>query len=300
MTHPYAGAVINYRPISDLMPIDYQSNTLSLADGGQLHYWRSGDDKPPIILLHGFQVDGRMWLRTALALQADHDLIMPDVRGHGLSSPMPDNLTEETLSDDIFALMQALNLTQKPLVIGHSMGADIATRLATKADLNGIILVDPALKNLMATMPPIGDTLPDYMEPIVKTIHSLKSLSHAERMVAGLNLLIPGSRLWQEMDYVSFVEGQSRFDVESYKRAGAMGYVVDSPEIIASIPCPIILLTAKSMMLQPDDFQQGVAVFTDNWQSGQHIHFEDSGHFIPFDQFEQFIEIIRSRIDQSI
>jgi len=71
-----------------------------------------------------------------------------------------------------------------------------------------------------------------------------------------------------------------------------MSYVVDSPDLIARITCPIMLLTAKSMMLQPDDFQKGVAIFADNWQTGQHIHFDDSGHFIPFDQFERFIEVV--------
>jgi len=172
------------------------------------------------------------------------------------------------------------------------MGADIATRLATKTDLQHVILVDPALKNFMKMMPPLGDTLPDYMQPIVDTIQSLSSLQHPERMVSGLNLLPPGTALWHEMDFVSFVEGQSRFDVNSYKRSQSMGYVIESPDLIARIPCSILLLTAKSMMLPLDEFQQAIAIFTDNWQRGQHIHFEDSGHFIPFDQFSRFIEVI--------
>lgn len=292
MSHPYADTVKKYRSLSDLTPAHWQSHDVNLPNGAILHYQRTGGDKPPVILLHGFQVDGRMWLRTAITLQDQYDVIMPDVRGHGLSSLMPADLTEETLSDDILELVDMLNLTQKPIVLGHSMGADIATRLAVKTELERVILVDPALKNLMKMMPPIGDTLPDYMQPIVEAIHSLQSLPHPERMIAGLNLLMPGTAIWHEMDFVSFVEGQSRFDIQSYKRSQAMGYVIDSPDLIASITCPILLLTAKSMMLQPNDFQQGIATFTNNWQKGQHIHFDDSGHFIPFDQFERFIEVI--------
>ncbi len=292
MSHPYAETVKNYRSLPELTPDHWQSDDIRLTDGATLHYQRTGGDKPAIILLHGFQVDGRMWLRTAIRLQDQYDVIMPDIRGHGLSSSMPTDLTEDTLSDDILELINSLNFSQKPIVVGHSMGAEISTRLATKTDLERIILVDPALKNVMKMMQPIGDTLPEYMQPIVDTIQSLESLPHPERMIAGLNLLMPGTALWHEMDFVSFVEGQSRFDVESYKRSHAMGYVVDSPDLIASISCPIVLLTAKSTMLQPDDFRQGVATFSDNWQRGDHIHFEDSGHFIPFDQFERFIEVI--------
>jgi N-formylmaleamate deformylase len=291
MFHPYADTVKTYRPLSELTPVYWKSDDVMLSNGAILHYQRTGGEKPPIILIHGFQVDGCMWLRTAIMLQDQYDVIMPDVAGHGLSSMMPSDLTKDTLSDDIQELIDLLNLQQKPIVVGHSMGADIATRIATETELERIILVDPPLKNFMKMMPPIGDTLPDYMQPIVDTIHSLESLPHPERMVAGLNLLLPGSALWDEMDYVSFVEEQSRFDVTSYKRSRAMGYVVDSPELIARITCPILLLTAKSMMLQPDEFQQGVAVFTQNWRRGQHIHMEESGHFIPFDQFERFIKV---------
>lgn len=294
MTQPYADTVKTFRPIHELIPIHWQSGDVALSDGGQLHYLRTDGDKPPIILIHGFQVDGRMWLRTALQLASDYDVMMPDVRGHGLSSPMPSDLRVDTLSDDMVALIDTLNLFDAPIIVGHSMGADIAARLAAKVDVKRVILVDPALKNFIKMMPPIGDTLPDYMQPIMETIHGLASLSHSERMTAGLNLLPPGTQGWHELDYVTFVEGQSRFEVDSFKRAAAMGYVVESPEIIAQIYCPITLLTAQQMMMRPEEFEDAVKIFTDNWQSGQHLQFADSGHFIPFDQFERFIEICRA------
>jgi len=292
MTQPYADTVKSFRPIHDLIPPHWQSGDVILADGGKLHYLRTHNGKPPMILIHGFQVDGRMWLRTALHLESDYDLIMPDVRGHGLSSPIPSNLTVDTLSDDMVALINALNLSEPPVVVGHSMGADIAARLAVKADVKQVILVDPALKNFMKSMPTIGDTLPEYMQPIVETIHRLSSLTHVERMITGLNLLPPGTQGWYELDYVAFVEGQSRFDVDSFKHAVTMGYVVESPELIARIDCPITLLTARQMMMRPEEFEDAVKIFTGNWQSGQRIHFANSGHFIPFGQFARFVDVL--------
>jgi len=284
--------ISTYRPINDLIPSDWRTNNLTLSDGGTLHYLHTANNQPPVIMIHGIQVDGRMWTRTALALQHDYTCIMPDIRGHGLSSPMPTDLTPDTLSDDLVELVDALNLSEPPILIGHSMGADIVLRLATKIEARQLILVDPALKNFL---PPIGDELPAYMTPIINTINRLSDLPHIERMKAGYSLVIPGAPLWQETDYVTFIEGQSRFDVNSYKGMSKMGYVVEQPDIIKQVDCPLLLLTAKPM-LPPDDFHAGVAIFMDNAQQGQHTHFEDSGHAIMFDQFERFIKTVRATI----
>lgn len=285
-----------YRPIDTLIPQHWQSEMLTLQEGGTLHYLHTNSDKPPMIVLHGVQVDGRMWLRTAIALQDNFNVIMPDSRGHGLSSPMPTDINENTLADDITELIAQLDIKKKLIVMGHSMGAEVALRLATKVDVQQVILVDPALKNFMASMPPIGDTLPDYMTPIINTIQGLADLAHEERMQAGFTLLPPGTALWHELDYVSFVEGQSRFDVNTYKHMIKLGYIVESLDIIAQVNCPILLLTAKQMMMRPEEVDAGVAAFTDNWQVGKHIHFDDSGHFIPYDQFERFIDVVKTAV----
>lgn len=112
------------------------------------------------------------------------------------------------------------------------------------------------------------------------------------RMIAGEALVPRGTPLWREPDYVSFVEGHTLFNPDSYFQARDMGYVIESPDIIASVTCPVLLLTAKQMMMQPDEFESAVSLFKTHWQAGQHVHFEDSGHFIPFDQFERFLKTI--------
>jgi heme/copper-type cytochrome/quinol oxidase subunit 3 len=71
--------------------------------------------------------------------------------------------------------------------------------------------------------------------------------------------------------------------------------VLSGTEIIAKIDCPILLLTAKPMMGM--DVSAGLAIFADNWKDGQHIQFDDSGHAIHFEQFEQFIEVVRPFFD---
>jgi pimeloyl-ACP methyl ester carboxylesterase len=56
-----------------------------LTNGIRIHYWRSGGNKPPLVLAHGSSDDGLCWTNLAKELEANFDIILPDARGHGLS-----------------------------------------------------------------------------------------------------------------------------------------------------------------------------------------------------------------------
>jgi N-formylmaleamate deformylase len=58
-----------------------------LIDGVRLHYYRTGHGhKRPLVLVHGFSDNGLCWARTARDLEFEYDVIMPDMRAHGLSA----------------------------------------------------------------------------------------------------------------------------------------------------------------------------------------------------------------------
>ena len=59
----------------------WTSNTVD-ANGITLHYWRTGGDKPPLVLCHGITDNGLCWTRAARALEARFDVIMLDAHGH--------------------------------------------------------------------------------------------------------------------------------------------------------------------------------------------------------------------------
>lgn len=292
MTEHFAEQVKVYRPLDELLPAQWHTGKVPAEDGTQIHYLRTGNgDKPAVVLLHGVQVDGMMWLRTAQALESDYDVIMPDFRMHGFTRSLHDGISAEMLVQDVIAVIEGLGL-KNPVVIGHSMGADIAGRVAATYPLRGVVLVDPGLINFWANFPPMDGALPPYMQPIIETINSLSTLPHAERMVAGLTLLPPVTRPYSEVDYVTFVEGQSHFDAQFYLYMSKFGYLFEEPETIAQMNAPVLLLTAQPAM--PNiDIKPGIMAFVDYWQRGEHVHFGDSGHAIMFDQFERFMEVIQ-------
>lgn len=282
-----------YPRLDELIPAHWQQNSVSAADA-TLHYWRTGGEKPALVLLHGIQVDGLMWLRTAQAVEAGYDVIMPDFRGHGQSSAEASTFATDTLVTDTTTLMAELGVS-KAFVVGHSMGADVAGRLAANYPelVQSVILVDPALQSFMP--PTSGDNEPPpWMQHILTTMQALKSQSHEERMVSARALLPPGTGAnWHAADYVTFVDGMAHFETAIYRYSTNMAYLFAEPQTIAQITCPLLLLTARPAM--PGASQsQGLAAFTGNWQQGQHIDFPDSGHFIPFDQFDRFIEVVSS------
>lgn len=114
------------------------------TNGIDVHYIRTGGDKPPVILLHGLILNGACWSPLARALEKDYDVIMPDARGHGYSS-IPDNgYCYENLADDVFNLIEGLELAT-PVLLGHSMGGMTAAVFASRnpTRLRGLILADP-------------------------------------------------------------------------------------------------------------------------------------------------------------
>jgi len=119
------------------------------ANGITIHYYRTdGNNKPPILLLHGFTDSGLCWPRVAHDLEGSYDVTMTDARGHGHSGDSAADFSLALLADDAAAVIGALNL-EKPYVLGHSMGAmTAATVAATYPDLvRAIVLEDPPLRD---------------------------------------------------------------------------------------------------------------------------------------------------------
>jgi 3-oxoadipate enol-lactonase len=99
----------------------------------------------PLLLLHGFPLDHRMWRRQAAL--ADHvRLIVPDQRGFGGSGgPGPADIAQ--LADDAVALLDALHVTRPAAVCGLSMGGYVAQHVAVRHPdrVAALVLVDTRL-----------------------------------------------------------------------------------------------------------------------------------------------------------
>ena len=96
------------------------------VNGIQLAYDRRGTrGSTPLVLLHGFPLDRRVWDEIVPLLEDTFDLIIPDLRGFGDSTTVDSFYTLEDYASDIAGLLDHLGI-QKAAIAGHSMGGYIA------------------------------------------------------------------------------------------------------------------------------------------------------------------------------
>jgi N-formylmaleamate deformylase len=88
--------------------------------------------------------DGACWTPLACALEGEFDVVMPDARGHGVSSAPHHAYRYEDLANDVAGLVRGLGLA-RPVLLGHSMGGMTAAVVTSGCAgiLRGLILVDP-------------------------------------------------------------------------------------------------------------------------------------------------------------
>ena len=100
------------------------------TNGATIHVRVGGHHGPAVVLLHGFGNTGDdMWAPLAAALAPDHTVIVPDLRGLGLSSKPPGGYDKKTQASDLAGVMDALSTPRADLVthdIGNMVGYTFA------------------------------------------------------------------------------------------------------------------------------------------------------------------------------
>ena len=103
---------------------------IKTRDDVAIHYTDWGTGKP-VVLIHGWPLSGAMWEYQSLFLAAQGcRVIAPDRRGFGESAKPYTGYDYDTLSEDLAALMEGLDL-QGVTLVGFSMGGgEVARYLA--------------------------------------------------------------------------------------------------------------------------------------------------------------------------
>jgi non-heme chloroperoxidase len=152
--------------------VDATPYTRRLLTGVTLEYVAHGDAAAePVILLHGLTDSWKSFAPVLPFLPPSIRAIVPSMRGHGDSDRPARNYTMRDMAADIVALMDSLDIGSAT-VVGHSMGARVAMRMAADfpARVNGLQLIgafapaltNPALDDLEDAISELTDPVPEW------------------------------------------------------------------------------------------------------------------------------------------
>ena len=260
----------------------WQSGKIEV-NGLTLHYTRTGGDKPPVVLAHGFSDDGLCWTPAAELLAADYDIIMVDARGHGRSDGPEQGYGSAEHAADLAGLIEALQL-KRPAVLGHSMGAATALVLAgLYPDLPRAILLEDPPPWWMPPDPADSGGPRNFGDWII----GLKRQTH-EEMIAQQRAQAPN---WSEAELGPWAEAKLRLSFNVLNRG--QNRPVDWPGTVKQIACPALLLTADPEMgaIVPPE---SAATLQEMLPQVQVVNIPGAGHNIRREQFEPYMAAIKT------
>jgi pimeloyl-ACP methyl ester carboxylesterase len=130
-------------------PFPASFHTQMVETNGTRLYVRVGGQGPAVVLLHGFGDTGDMWAPLAAVLVKDHTVIVPDLRGMGLSAHPDAGYTKKNQAVDIAGVMDSLTVEKADLVthdIGNMVGYALAAMYPTR--ISRWVVIDAPLPGI--------------------------------------------------------------------------------------------------------------------------------------------------------
>jgi pimeloyl-ACP methyl ester carboxylesterase len=145
-----AAAAIVAGPLdARVVPFPASFHTQTVRTNGTSLYVRVGGQGPAVVLLHGFGDTGDMWAPLAADLAKDHTVVVPDLRGMGLSAHPDSGYTKKNQALDIAGVMDALKIERAALVT-HDIGNMVGYALAAQypARISRWVVIDAPLPGI--------------------------------------------------------------------------------------------------------------------------------------------------------
>ena len=267
------------------------------TDGATI-YVRVGGHGPVVLLLHGFGDTGDMWAPIAKVLIKDHTVIVPDLRGMGLSSHPEQGYEKMAQALDMTHVLDALKVEKTDLVT-HDIGNMVGYALAAQfpARITKWVIID-------APLPGIGPWEEILRNPLLW--HFNFRGPDAERLVKGRERIYL-DRFYNELSFrpKAIDEATRRHYARLYARPGAMHSAfnqfaaftqdaIDNKQLAAKgkLPMPILALGADHSF---GDMQATIMRIVGSNVEGGII--KNSGHWIMEEQPAQTTAMVVKFID---
>ena len=269
------------------------------ANGIKVHYYRTGGDKPQVVLNHGAMDDGLCWTRVTKELEQDYDVIMMDTRGHGLSDNGEGDYQSETRAKDLAEAIMALGL-EKPVVGGHSLGAEVSLHLAALyPDISrAIFFEDPPIA--MSGEPMFGGKIGE------QGVDALKMMTRVMNLIKILPIFL-GKIIAKKMmpvspddEIIPWVNSKKRVDKDFFDSlTNPNNPEPTSPfEVAKKIKVPALLFMGDRELgsIVSKEVAQELAKSIPGLQIA---HLRGANHDIRRAKFEEYITVLKNFLDEA-
>ena len=238
------GVFLSASALAAIQPFPANFGTENVIANGTQIYVRVGGAGPAVVLLHGFGETGDMWAPLAAELVRDHFVIVPDLRGLGLTSRPAGGYDKKTQAEDVAGVLDSLKIDKVDLVthdIGNMVGYAFAAQHPER--VKKFVVID-------APLPGIGP-----WDDIIRS-HALWHFSFygpdAERLVKGRERIYL-DRFWNEFsaDPKKFDEASRKHYAQLYAAAGAMHAGFEDFKAFDQDAADNKALVAKGMLTMP-------------------------------------------------
>jgi 3-oxoadipate enol-lactonase len=251
-----------------------------------LYYEQTGTG-PQLLFIHGMCGDADVWSGQVARLADRFTCITYDRRGHTRSTLGTEPESVETHAADAAALIEALHLT-RPLVVGSSGGARIATELArTRPELlAGAVLSEPPIFSLE---PEAGR---QFMADVAVTVAPAAQTGGPRAAVdAFFPLVCPG--LWSRLDE----RGRDRLRANGQMLLAEFAgrpYVLTADEVAAiDVPALVIAGTTSHPALRVI-----AATLARTLPDARLLRLDGSGHVTYIERPDDFARAVRDHADE--
>lgn len=270
----------------------FEEGTVSV-NSIQIHYYRSataGAARRTVVFLHGVTDNGLCWSRVVQSLPDSDDLVLMDARAHGHSEAPASGYGADDRASDVAGLIQTLGL-ERPVLVGHSMGAEtaIATAAIYPALIRAVVLEDPPWPGRFYGSTP--EERVERAEQWREEILQLKALNRDE-LIAQARTNNPN---WPEEELDPWADAKQEMNpflvgmVTAPRRRWS--------DYVHQAECPILLLTAdpeRGAIVSPRTVEEAQLL----WKNGRAVAIHGAGHSIHREQFDAYMQALQVFLDE--
>lgn len=265
---------------------------------------RRAGGKPPVLCLHGLASNARWWDLVGLRLAPDHEVVAPDLRGHGRSDRPEAGYGFEEVTVDLQALLDALELPPA-VVVGHSWGASVALALAAAEPVRvvGCVLVDGGVGDLRRVFGETWALAEAAMTPPefpAATAADLPRLLARSPLAEGSDPATAAAILQGNLEEDSDGRLRARLDRRRHLLIARSLFELNGPALLGATGQPILMLPARDPSRPPWQADKAEAVASASALLGPRgrVRWIDGAHDLPLQRPVQVAEAIREFVEE--